>query len=223
MGAAASILTRYRRYFNISGMLRLTRPEQSAQNRQRVLDVAGKLFRRNGFHGATLEQIADRAGFSKGVIYSQFGSKDDLFLALMEQRMDWRIGQALELVRNAPAETALRMFVEQARGVQEADVPWMLLSLEFRIHAARTPDLNRRYAALHRRTLDGLAQIFSLLASKAGIKLRYEAVDFARLVAALDSGAVLEGLVEGPGSAFEVAHHAVWLVLRESATGPSKR
>ena len=67
-------------------MKRLTRAEQSERNRGLVLAAARRVFLARGYHGATLEQIADEAGFSKGVVYSQFESKADLFLAC------WRPG-----------------------------------------------------------------------------------------------------------------------------------
>jgi AcrR family transcriptional regulator len=56
-------------------MKRLTRAEQSERNRGLVLAAARRVFLARGYHGATLEQIADEAGFSKGVVYSQFESK----------------------------------------------------------------------------------------------------------------------------------------------------
>ena len=61
---------------------RLTRPQQVERNRERVLDAAREVFTESGYVKATLDAIAARAGFSKGVVYSQFDSKADLFLAL---------------------------------------------------------------------------------------------------------------------------------------------
>ena len=67
---------------------RLRRPEQTERNREVVLSAARRVFLDRGYVGATLEAIAESAGFSKGVVYSQFGSKADLFLALLEERID---------------------------------------------------------------------------------------------------------------------------------------
>jgi len=198
-------------------MTRLTRGEQKDLNRDRVLDSAGKLFREKGFHGASVEEIADAAGFSRGVVYSQFGSKDDLFLALLEQRMEWRTSQGMELVRNAPVGPELMsVLTDQQLKIQEADTPWTLAWIEFRTHAARTPDLNRRYAELHRESIDRLAAIFELLVSKAGLHPRFEPAEYARFVAALDTGGVLERVATGPGP-IELATRALWLVLNDSA------
>ena len=77
---------------------RLDQVEQSQRNRKLVLSAARRLFLARGYHGASLEQIADAAGFSKGVVYSQFESKADLFLALLEQRIDERKGENTRFV-----------------------------------------------------------------------------------------------------------------------------
>ena len=197
-------------------MNRLTRSERAAQSRQRVLVAAGKMFRKKGFHKAGLDEIADQAGFSKGVIYSQFGSKDELFLALMEERMEQRVGQMLELVRSVPQHLALREVWERGRKVRQSDVHWSLAVLEFRIQAARDPELNRRYQALHTRTLEGLAGVFDELAARTNLQLKYRPIDFARFIAALDTGGLLEELAEGPGSAFDLSRDAVCLLLTQS-------
>jgi AcrR family transcriptional regulator len=65
----------------------LSRVEQTERNRSLVLDAARDVFMARGYHAATLEQIAESAGFSRGVVYSQFESKADLFLSLLEARI----------------------------------------------------------------------------------------------------------------------------------------
>src|SRR3954469_18000027 len=72
---------------------RLTRPEQVPRNRGLVLEAARRVFLDRGYAGATLEAIADAAGFSKGVVYSQFAGKPDLFLALLDRRIAERAEQ----------------------------------------------------------------------------------------------------------------------------------
>src|SRR5215203_510779 len=72
---------------------RLRRVEQVERNREVVLAAARQVFISNGYAGATLEGIATEAGFSTGVVYSQFGSKADLFFALLERRIAERAAQ----------------------------------------------------------------------------------------------------------------------------------
>src|SRR5947208_2818313 len=81
-------LTSRYRWYMLGGMTtRLRRPEMVLRNREAVLAAARRVFLDRGYAGATLELIAEDAGFSKGVLYSQFASKADLFLTLLHRRI----------------------------------------------------------------------------------------------------------------------------------------
>src|ERR1700712_1485259 len=80
-------------------MPRLRRSEQVARNREVVLDAARRVFLARGYAGSSLEAIADDAGFSSGVVYSQFGSKADLFFALLERRIEDRASQNEQITK----------------------------------------------------------------------------------------------------------------------------
>src|SRR5713226_7690587 len=69
---------------------KLTRDEKKARTRERLLDAAADVFARRGFHAASLDEVADEAGLTKGAVYSNFTSKDDLIVALIETRLDRR-------------------------------------------------------------------------------------------------------------------------------------
>src|SRR6266496_921139 len=75
---------------------RLTREDKREANRARILQAARKVFGRRGYHGATIEEIADESGLSNGAVYYNFANKEDLFCALLEE---WRA----EFVRDAEA------------------------------------------------------------------------------------------------------------------------
>jgi AcrR family transcriptional regulator len=66
---------------------RLTREQSKANTRERLLSAARVVFARNGYRGASVEEVASEAGFSTGALYSNFGGKEDLFLALMEHEI----------------------------------------------------------------------------------------------------------------------------------------
>lgn len=200
-------------------MVRIT-AEEATENRAKVLEAAGRLFRRDGFHGASLDEIAQEAGFSKGVIYSQFGSKDELFLALIEERMEWRQDELLDLVGRASADQALGAMWDQSLEVQLADVPWTRALLEFRLHAARTPEINQVYARLHARSLERLAHVFETFATKLGLQPQLDFIDLACFLSALDTGGVLERAVDDSRRGFELSRRAVWLLLTQRTDGP---
>ena len=76
--------------------------EQGERNRDLVLAAARRVFLARGYAGATLEAIAEDAGFSKGVVYSQFASKADLFFALLARRKAERAEENAEIARDWP-------------------------------------------------------------------------------------------------------------------------
>ncbi|HWF33278.1 MAG TPA: helix-turn-helix domain-containing protein [Solirubrobacteraceae bacterium] len=173
-------------------MRRLNRVEQTRRNRELLLTAARRVFMARGYHGATLERIADEAGFSKGVVYSQFRDKADLFLILLEARIEARLKANAEVVREARAEAGMKAFLEQGIRVIRAEPEWGLAVLEFRLHAARDPELNGRYLALHERAIQGLAAVFAEAYERAGEELPLPAVNFAEALFALGTGVELE-------------------------------
>jgi AcrR family transcriptional regulator len=93
-----------------------------------------------------VDQIAERAGYSKGAIYFHFSGKDDLFFALLEERVDRPMREALKLLESAPPEEDMaleadRRFVELVRGQREL----LLLEHEYRSLALRDSRLRARY------------------------------------------------------------------------------
>jgi AcrR family transcriptional regulator len=64
---------------------RLTREETREQTTQRLLDAAAKVIARKGLDGTSVEDIAETAGYSRGAFYSNFSSKEDLFIELLRR------------------------------------------------------------------------------------------------------------------------------------------
>jgi AcrR family transcriptional regulator len=178
---------------------RLSRAEQNDRNRALLLAAALRVFLARGYHAATLEQIADEAGFSKGVVYSRFDSKADMFLALLTDRIAERAAQntafAGQLARSGDMGALLALAWQAER-----DAPgWRLLVTEFRVHAARDRELSRRYAAAHARTVDGIAGVLASIAGRNGRALAVPARQVAELLLAIETGLALEQLAD-PGA-----------------------
>ncbi|MGY1640992.1 TetR/AcrR family transcriptional regulator [Geodermatophilus sp. SYSU D00703] len=171
---------------------RLSRVEQVERNRGLVLDAARRVFLARGYSGATLDAIAEEAGFSKGVVYSQFAGKADLFLALLERRITERAEQNARLAAEHSGIDALRaLLLANARRSREG-ADWARLLIEFRTAAARDPEVNARYAALHARAVAFLAEAVDGALARDGLAPVYPPLTFAQLYFALDTGAVLE-------------------------------
>ena len=167
---------------------RLSRAEQNDRNRALLLAAALRVFLARGYHAATLEQIADEAGFSKGVVYSRFASKADMFLALLTDQ-DRRAGCAERSgCRAAGRSGDLAGLLDLAWLAERAAPGWRLLVTEFRVHAARDPELSRRYAAAHARTVDGLTSVVASLAERNGHALAVPARQLAELLLAIETG-----------------------------------
>ncbi len=171
---------------------RLTRAEQGERNRALVLAAARRVFLERGYAGATLEAIAEEAGFSKGVVYSQFAGKPDLFLALLEGRIAERAEQNARVTAGLAGLEGLHALLRANARLSEEGGDWSRLLIEFRIIAARDPVLNARYAALHTVTLDHFTELIAEILSRAGLESAYPPRAFAELVLAVDAGRVLE-------------------------------
>jgi AcrR family transcriptional regulator len=169
-----------------------TRAEQVEDNRGAVLAAARRVFLARGYSGATLDAIAEEAGFSKGVVYSQFGGKADLFLALLNLRIDERAAQNERAVRRQEGIEAvfglLRNFERDAR----AEAGWAELLLEFRTVALRDPALNQRYAEAHDRTLSALADLLDRLHVQSDVDPAVDPRTMAEFILAIGSGMALE-------------------------------
>ena len=179
---------------------RLSRAEQSGRNRALLLAAARKVFLERGYHGASVDQIADAAGFSTGVVYSQFGGKADLFLALLEARIAERAAGNARAVEGLAGDAGLSRLLAHAASVDRAEPEWGLLVIEFRVHAARDPELGRRYAAVHQRTLAGMERAVTGLYQRAGQTPPLPPADLARLLVAVGAGARLEQAAEPDSS-----------------------
>jgi len=169
--------------------------EQTERNRSLVLDAARRVFMERGYHGATLEQIAEEAGFSKGVVYSQFESKADLFIALLDKRVDERAAENAELADGLAGEDGLVVLLDHFVKRSQATPEWGLLLSEFRVHAARNPDVNRRYASVHARTVERLGEVLDGLYFRAGETPPFPPRQMAEIVLAIGVGAELEQAV----------------------------
>jgi AcrR family transcriptional regulator len=162
------------------------------RNREAVLAAARRVFLERGYAGATLEMIAEEAGFSKGVMYSQFDSKADLFLTLLDRRIDERAEQQDRIVEEHGGADALEALY--ARFVQDAaaESAWLRATIEFRALASRDPELNRLYAAAHAQTVERFASALVRLCAKADLEPAVPEQLMAEFMLALGSGTVLE-------------------------------
>src|SRR4051812_4353795 len=128
---------------------RRTRParREGRDGREVLLQAALEVFAERGYQNASVDQIAERAGYSKGALYWHFPSKDDVFFALLEERIDrpWR--QTIELLASAPPTHDMGPEASESFGrVMSGERELLLINQEYWSQAVRDPKLRERYA-----------------------------------------------------------------------------
>ncbi len=127
---------------------RMTREQSKANTRERLLAAARSVFASSGFHGASVDEIASRAGFSTGALYSNFDGKEDLFLVLMEREIDEHAREISEAVRarSSMAERATGGARQWMRMIQR-EPELLLLFMEFWAYGVRDAQVRPKVAA----------------------------------------------------------------------------
>lgn len=169
--------------------------------RERILTAAMTTFASEGFAGATIDMIADAAGFTKGAVYSNFGSKDDLFFALLDAQVAARAALIAKLTEQVgasegPESAAAAVGAALTQAIRE-NTDYQLLLIEYLLRAARDPQIRARFVK-HRRTLiDQTMKAIIDPAALAGTGLSPEALT--TLLAALMNGFGIEEII-APGT-----------------------
>jgi AcrR family transcriptional regulator len=126
---------------------RLTREEARQRTRERLLDAAADVFKRLGYHGASLEAVAEAAGYTKGAVYSNFDTKADLFMALLDRYVRAETAGQELLFAGMTIDEAIdsleAIFDRQIR----SDPLWTVLRMEFWLVASRDPEVRQRLTA----------------------------------------------------------------------------
>lgn len=173
--------------------------ERTARTRARLLRAARKVFGRRGYHAASLAEIAGEAGVSKGALYHNFPSKEDLFLALLDERLEERIrdieevfagGEASEKATEAQVQEAALHAIEALKQSRE----WRVLFLEFVVHAAREREFAAEFADRIKRMRSGLTRVIKERTEALGIELAIPAEQLAICINGLGNGLAIESL-----------------------------
>jgi len=170
-----------------------TRTDPQSQTRRRLIAAAADVFARRGYRGATLGDIARAAGFTVGAVYSNFRGKQDLFLAVLEERVGARIEEVASALGEArTSEQAIELTAaDTARHLRE-DPNWFPLFVEYWSEATRDPALRERFADYQRGTHRRLTELIEGWAADHDRELPLAASDLAIVAKALTNGLALE-------------------------------
>lgn len=176
---------------------RLTRQEAKAQTRQALIEAAGIVFAERGFHGTSIDMVAEEAGYTKGAVYAHFTSKEDLYLALLDAHLQatnppWidQIEAGVPIAEIIPSiDMTLHETLEETR-------PWAMLTLEFFLHAMRDEPLRERLAQRIEQALsDYEASIVKRIHNGRNIPENLSTRQLAAILMAFENGMSILGLI----------------------------
>jgi len=172
------------------------------QTRERLVTAAVTVFAEKGVLGAAVEEICDAAGFTRGAFYSNFGSKDELCLAVVEREVDRNLAATREAIASLPdlARRSLDDLLDSAIGVflraQRSDRASILASAELRLHAARSDTFRDEYRTLVDRVSAAFAALLSDAAGAAGYRLTVPGIDLVRVLHGVYEQTAITSLLE---------------------------
>jgi AcrR family transcriptional regulator len=174
---------------------RLRRHESQSLTRARLLEAAGDVFAEKGFRGATITDVADRAGYTIGAVYSNFESKDALFRALMTERLEQlesdlaaAFGDEGADLRGSVDERIERELDRLQAAEDAVPARWWRLVSEYRAYVRDQPEANAELSALDRRCREIIARHVDRFAADVGIDLPIPPIVLVELMNALIDG-----------------------------------
>ncbi|MGO9457294.1 MAG: TetR/AcrR family transcriptional regulator [Acidimicrobiales bacterium] len=176
----------------------LTQERRRRQTREHLLAAAAEVFAHRGYHEATLEEIAAAAGFTKGAVYSNFASKEDLFLTLTEVHVDEMLSRVRTMIDSSdvPAGDRLEEFARLAAENFEREKSSSALYMEFWLYASRHPKARERLAAIDRAQSAAIESMVKDDQKRRGAGATLQADVMAKLVVALFHGIGVVGMID---------------------------
>jgi AcrR family transcriptional regulator len=175
----------------------MTHKERRAATRTELVEAAAKVFALEGYGAASVDQVAEEAGFSKGAVYSNFDSKEALFMALLEDQL----AQTMPEVSAATSEGTISERMQSLdRRIQlggEPDGQMCLLYFEFWTYAMRNPAVRKRLAHHYDEWREQLSDVVRKQAADLDVPLPHDAAPaIASAALALSEGFVLQRLID---------------------------
>jgi AcrR family transcriptional regulator len=179
---------------------RLTRKEKQAETRKRLLDAAERVFLRRGLQGSSVEEITAEAGFTRGAFYSNFKSKDELFVELLQDRVYRRYAQMAEQAQEQPGtpRERLRWGIERMRDMYKEDQgDWLFrLWLECLTQAARDDEFRKLAATFWSGNRALMAEEIEAVFMEVGRKPPLPPEQIGTAMIALDVGLFVQHMVD---------------------------
>jgi AcrR family transcriptional regulator len=167
---------------------RITRKESHAQTRERLVATAHRLFLSDGYNATSLDKVATTAGFSKGAVYSNFSTKHELGLAVLDVIHRERAQSLADAVSGVDTvEGRIDAFAAWAEA-NIGDVGWTALEVEFATSTRRVPGVSQQLAGRRRELTAAIAGLIEQQATDLGLTLPSPAEDAAVQLLSLGIG-----------------------------------
>jgi AcrR family transcriptional regulator len=192
----------------VERVLRAAITPRRERTRERLLDAAYQVFAQHGVHGASIEAICDAAGFTRGAFYSNFESKEELFIVLADRQVRSRLAALEEAVTALDADAPKRDLLDHdaVQSVLAAvtsdpgdERHWYLMTTEFELLALRDPEVGVRWVAQQRALRGELAAALPRLLARLGLRFRVDAETAVHLLLTAYEAGVREAFLTGTG------------------------
>jgi AcrR family transcriptional regulator len=175
----------------------LTRKERQAHTRSCLMHSAAKIFARRGLQHASIEEVAQDAGYTKGAFYANFRSKEELFLAMLDERFGRRLREIEQVIATdaSPAEQARAAGDDFMRAIA-SDREWERLFLEFAAYAARNEEFRQELVTRYRALRERIAELLRARIERLAFPSPVPPEVIALMTFAVTNGVALEKLLE---------------------------
>jgi AcrR family transcriptional regulator len=175
---------------------RLNRGQRKAQTREQLLDAATRVFAERGFETATLDEVAAAAGYTKGAVYSNFASKTDLVIALIERKVAEQEAEHVE--RFAGQDFAsLTARLEEPEAVTDEQQQWLVLAVEFWLYALRNDRAREVMAKQYEQARTFVAdRLIGPAYAQAGLEAPLAPRDLAIVIESLEIGLAFQAALD---------------------------
>ncbi|MGG2095959.1 TetR/AcrR family transcriptional regulator [Bacillus sp. S13(2024)] len=176
---------------------RLTQEERKKETRQLLLESAVEVFAQLGFHGASVDKIAEYAGFSKGAVYAHFNSKEELFLAILEKQMHLHVHNIHQIIDQ---QHSLSHFIETmdeySLSIRQKNRTWSMLNMEFLLYAMREESVRHKWSNMITESVEQISKAIEKLMSKEN-ESTLSADEMAWTILSLENGMAIFYYISG--------------------------
>ncbi|GAB3865668.1 TetR/AcrR family transcriptional regulator [Dactylosporangium cerinum] len=162
----------------------------------RLLDAAEEVFADRGFRGASIEEICRQAGYTRGAFYSNFATREELFLALFDRHAALAIRRVEELAAQAGDTLTVQAIAEMLAQVHPDERTYFLVATEFSLHAMRDPAAAEVLSRRDEEVQVAVGHMVTRLLRRAGRTVHVPPQRLGRMIIAVREGARLQSFVD---------------------------